>query len=254
MRSPIVALLVAASLLAGCSTHPEASSGPAEWKTEIVSRSPGDPKAFTQGFEVARDNPNEFIVGTGWYGESLIQRRTIDGAVLASEPLQPTEFGEGIAQLDDAIWQLTWTNGVAYKRDSHTLKVIGQATYPGEGWGLCALGSDLIMSDGTSQLRIVDPATFAERGRVETGVDKLNELECADGAIYANRFMTTEIVKIGRDGALLARIDASGLANNATKDPNHVLNGIAKKPGSDTFYLTGKRWPDVYEVRFVPAH
>ncbi|QGU02609.1 Glutamine cyclotransferase [Corynebacterium kalinowskii] len=256
MRSTFAGLLSTCSLLSGCGTAPAPDpvpeSGAAQFTVEIVRTLPGDPGSFTQGLEVSRRDPNELIVGTGWLGESRIYRRTMDGAEVASADLKATEFGEGIAQTTDAIWQLTWQNGVAYQRDPETLEVIGQASFPGEGWGLCALDASLYMSDGTESLRVLDSVTFAEKGRVATGVDKLNELECADGAIYANRFLTTEIVKLSPGGEVLGLIDASGLSNNATRDPNNVLNGIAHIPGTDRFYLTGKRWPDVYEVRFVP--
>lgn len=252
MRSTLVGLLTVCTMLSSCSAQPTPDETIPQLKAEIVRTIPGDPTAFTQGLEVSQSDPNELVVGTGWLGESRIYRRTLDGTTLASVPLAANEFGEGITQAENAIWQLTWQNGVAYRRDPQTLAVTGQATYPGEGWGLCAMNGSLYMSDGTDTLRVLDPATFAEQGRVTTGVDKLNELECADGAIYANRFLTTEIVKLSPEGKVQALIDASNLPNRAPRDPNNVLNGIAHIPGTDRFYLTGKRWPDMYEVRFVP--
>lgn len=253
MRSVFPVALVA-GLLVSCATPNEPpAAGPERLKVEVVATHPGDPTAFTQGVEVATTNPDELIVGTGWWGESRIERRRLDGSVIASQPLQPQEFGEGITQFDDTIWQLTWKNGVAYQRDARSLAITGQATFPGEGWGLCARSDSLIMSDGSSQLRILDPVTFAEKGRLETGVDKLNELECTDDAIYANQFMSTTIVRFDANGKVTALIDAAALPNRATPNPNNVLNGIAHIPGTDRFYLTGKRWPDVYEVRFVPV-
>ncbi|MEJ5997317.1 glutaminyl-peptide cyclotransferase [Corynebacterium sp. H130] len=252
MRSKLFWVVAVCPLAVGCSSEPAPQQSTQNLTAEIVATHPGNPATFTQGLEVSRTNPSELYVGTGWYGESRIYRRTLDGKELASAGLAPNEFGEGIAQVDGAVWQLTWKNGVAYKRDPQTLQVTQQASFPGEGWGLCALGNDLYLSDGTDTLRVLDAQTFAEKRRVATGVDKLNELECADGAIYANRFMTAEIVKISPEGAVQAHIDASGLPNNAAKDPNNVLNGIAHIPGTDRFYVTGKRWPDVYEVRFVP--
>lgn len=220
---------------------------------QVVATLPADRSSFTQGLEVDPENPDQLVVGTGGYGESRLYRRTLAGEVLATADFKPTEFGEGITQHGDKLWQLTWTNGVAYQRDATTLEVLRSASYPGEGWGLCSTGDSLIMSDGSNTLRVLDPETFAERKRIVTPVDKLNELECADGAVYANRFMTTEIVKISLSGDLLARIDASSLENRASPDLNNVLNGIAAVPGSDGhFYVTGKRWPDMYEVKFVP--
>ncbi|MEJ5927649.1 glutaminyl-peptide cyclotransferase [Corynebacterium sp. H128] len=240
------------SLLLSCSSSPEVAM-PEELRTEILATHPGSTAAFTQGLEVDRANPNQLLVGTGWHGESRIYRRTIDGGELASKDLKPSEFGEGITQSGDHIWQLTWQSGVAYKRDATSLEVIDQAPISGEGWGLCAMDDHLIMSNGSATLQVLDPDSFAVQGEIPTGIDKLNELECVDGQIYANRFLTSEIVRLDAAGKVTARIDASSLPNNAAQDPNNVLNGIAHIPGTDRFLVTGKRWPDLYEVRFVPA-
>ena len=127
--------------------------------------------------------------------------------------------------------------------------------------GACARGKTqtVIFSDGTDQLRRVDPETLDERERFTVTldgqpVDGLNELECVGDDIYANIFTTTDIVRINAEtGQVEALIDASSLPNNATPDPNNVLNGIAHIPGSDNeFYLSGKRWPDLYRVTFEP--
>lgn len=117
------------------------------------------------------------------------------------------------------------------------------------------------MSDGTPQLRRLDPDTFAELGRIDvtldgTGQRGLNELECVGGDggdIYANVFLSTDILRIDATGTVTAVIDGAALPNNAVPDPDHVLNGIAHLPGTDRFLLTGKRWPDLYEVEFVAA-
>lgn len=256
MRPAICAIFLASLTLAGCADAPTShvdSATPERLRPEIVATHPGDPTAFTQGLEVDPNNPDQLLVGTGWLGESHVYRRTLAGQKLSSAELQPTEFGEGITQVGDRIWQLTWQNGVAYQRDARTLAVTKEARFPGEGWGLCAQGERLIMSDGTNTLRVLDPDTFAEQGRITTDTVGLNELECTDDAIYANVFLTTDIVRFDTEGRTTALIDASSLPNNAVKNPNHVLNGIAHIPGTDRFYLTGKRWPDIYEVRFVPT-
>jgi len=115
------------------------------------------------------------------------------------------------------------------------------------------------MSDGTAELRRLDPGTFGEQSRftvTRSGepVAGLNELECVDGEIYANVFLTTDILRIdAATGDVTAVIDASSLPNRATDDPNHVLNGIAAVPGTDRFLMAGKRWPDLYEVELVAA-
>lgn len=224
---------------------------------EIVATHEFDDTSFTQGLEV--EPGGTLLVGTGWEGESRIYRTTLDGQQTNEHRLPDDQFGEGITRHGDTVWQLTWQDGVAYQRDAATLEQIGQASYPGEGWGLCSFPGEIIMSDGTAVLRRVDPETFVERDRFAVTlngqpVDNLNELECVDGDIYANLFLATTIVRIdAATGEVTGVIDGSGIPNNATPDPNHVLNGIAHIPGTDRFYVTGKRWPDLYEVRFVPA-
>ncbi len=225
----------------------------------IVDTHPFDSTSFTQGLEVEEDGT--LLVSTGRYGESRVYRTTLEGEELASADIDPTWFGEGITRHGDHVWQLTWKAGVALKRDAATLEEIDRVTYPGEGWGLCSTGEELIMSDGTPQLRRLDPDTFAELGRIDvtldgTGQRGLNELECVGGDggdIYANVFLSTDILRIDATGTVTAVIDGAALPNNAVPDPDHVLNGIAHLPGTDRFLLTGKRWPDLYEVEFVAA-
>lgn len=245
------------------------SKAPEHLRVEILNTYPFDTTSFTQGLEVDADGIS-LLVATGKRGESRIYRTTLDGQESDSHDIDPQFFGEGVTRTLDntTVWQLTWQEGVAIKRDASTLEEIGTTTYEGEGWGLCAFQDTLYFSDGTSTLRILDPATFAQRGTVSVTsqghpVEDLNELECVPASesptgqdtVYANRFLTTDIVRIdAATGTVTGVIDASTLPNNATPDPNHVLNGIAHIPGStDRFYLTGKRWPDLYEVRISPA-
>lgn len=228
-----------------------------------------DNTSFTQGLEM--QDADTVLVGTGQRGESRLYKRTLDGTELASVDLEPKFFGEGVTQYGDDIWQLTWQEHTAIKRDARTLKEITRVEYPGEGWGLCALDDALIMSDGTAKLRVLDPATFAELDRITVTlhgkkVRGLNELECVGNSVYANVFGSTEIVRINmidnrRDsaGTVTAVIDASNLENRAAPNPEHVLNGIAAVKDSaggvveNRFLLTGKRWPDLYEVGLVTA-
>lgn len=252
--------------LAGLSTSSCASDapGPPEGTRATVERlvprivgtHPFNTTSFTQGLEV--EDSGTLLVGTGMYGESRIYRTTLEGQELVSADLEPTWFGEGIARHGDHVWQLTWQDGVALKRDAATLVEIDRVTYPGEGWGLCSTGEELIMSDGSAQLRRLDPGTFAELGRIDVTLDgtaqqRLNELECVGDDVYANVFLSTDILRIDATGAVTAVIDGAALPNNAVPDPDHVLNGIAHLPGTDRFLLTGKRWPDLYEVELVPA-
>ena len=245
-------------LLVSCSDFSvQGGEGVQHLTAQIEETLPFDETSFTQGLELGPDGT--LYVGTGMEGSSRVYRSTLDGRELASQDLAPGFFGEGITLVDDTLWQLTWQNNTAIKRDAETLEEISRATYAGEGWGLCARpdAGEVIFSDGTSELRRMDPDTLAERERFTvtlngTPVDGLNELECVGEAIYANIFTTTDIVRIdAATGKVEALIDASSIPNNATPDPNHVLNGIAHIDG-DEFYITGKRWPDMYRVTFVP--
>jgi len=253
-----VSVLALASAAGVSSCSPEAVNEPTVERLvpEIVATHPFDDTSFTQGLEVEEEGT--LLVGTGWYEESRLYRSTLGGEELASVDLNPEWFGEGITRHDDHIWQLTWRAGQAVKRDAATLEEIEQVSYPGEGWGICSTGTELIMSDGTSELRRLDPDTFAELGRVDVTLDGapqsgLNELECVDGDVYANVFQSTDILRIDAAGTVTAVIDGSVLPNDARPNPEHVLNGIAHLPGTDRFLLTGKRWPDLYEVELVPA-
>lgn len=237
-----------------------ASSGGVEMLTVKVEETfPFDDTSFTQGLEVAPDG--SLYVGTGMEGQSRIYRSTADGKELASQDLDPAFFGEGITRVGDHLWQLTWQDNTAIKRDAATLDEVERTSFDGEGWGLCHRedASEVIFSDGTAELRRMDPDTLAERERFTVSyegqpVSGLNELECVGDDIYANIFTTTDIVRIDAEtGRVEALIDASALPNNASPDPNHVLNGIAHIPDSDgEFFLTGKRWPDLYRVTFEP--
>lgn len=240
------------------SSSAEAPGDVARYKAAVKDTLPFNPQSFTQGLEVAEDG--QLIVGTGQTGESrLYIADPVTGRESASVDLPGTSFGEGITRFGDSIWQLTWQDGKAYRYDATTLAPQGTADYQGEGWGLCALDNELIMSDGSAQLRHLDPDTFAERSRTDVTfrgqpVERINELECVDGKVYANVWFTTDIIQIDPStGAVTAVIDASGLPNNAAADQNNVLNGIAHIPGTDEFYLTGKRWPDLYRVAFEPV-
>ncbi len=264
-RMKLIAFLAGVVLLASC-TSPEV--GPSvekqqaltELTVEILATHPFDPTSFTQGLEF---DGEQLLVGTGWWGESQVYYRTIDGQQSELQSLDQKQFGEGVTKSGDHVWQLTWKDGIAYKRDAQTLAVVDTASYEGEGWGLCSFDDVLVMSDGTETLKLLDPATFALKDQMSITLDfanssaALNELECvttADGKrlVYANVFMTTDIYVIDvNNGTVSQRIDASNVPNNAEPDSNNVLNGIAHIPGSDRFFITGKRWPDLYEVRFV---
>jgi len=249
-------LALAALLAAGCADPPQA--GPAMLRVEVVQTLPHDQDLFTQGLEI---DDGILFEGTGLVGASRL-RATALGApqrVLAEVTLPEPLFGEGVTVVEDRIWQLTWTNGVAIERDRDTLAELRRVRYDGEGWGLCSEGERLVMSDGTARLTFRDAASFAPTGSVQirmggAPVTRLNELECADGAVWANVWQTDRIVRIDpATGTVTGVADASGLLTPQQQAGANVLNGIAAVPGTDEFLITGKNWPAMFRVRFVPV-
>ena len=174
----------------------------------------------------------------------------------ATTSLAMARFRSSLAAIDERLVQLTWREGVAIVWDRESLSETGRFAYRGEGWGLCHDGRRLYQSDGSDRLTVRDPRTFAALrsfGVTLEGqpVGRLNELECAEGWIYANLLGSDMILRIeptsGRVGAV---IDASGLLTPQERQQTDVLNGIAYDPDTATFLLTGKLWPKMFEVRF----
>jgi glutamine cyclotransferase len=167
-------------------------------------------------------------------------------------------FGEGSTILNNKIYQLTYKNQKGFVYDTKTFKEINTFTYPSvEGWGLTTDGDNLIMSDGTNRLTYLSPDNFqviktleVERGNMAQNY--LNELEYIKGFIYANIYQTNQIVKINPDnGEIVAILDLSAIvAQTREKDPNIAqLNGIAYKVSTNTVFITGKLWPQIYEIQ-----
>ncbi|MFD0361570.1 glutaminyl-peptide cyclotransferase [Nocardia sp. GCM10030253] len=252
-RSLAVAVLVSLLASTGCGG---ADDQPQRLKIEVIGTRPHDPTAFTQGLEI---DGNVRYEGTGKPGASSIRATDLaTGAELARVDLPDPYFGEGVTLAGDTLWQLTWKDRVAFARDPVTLAERGRVPYEGEGWGICTRADKLVMSNGTDELTFRDPVTFAPTGTVTLGNRRkahLNELDCAaDGSVYANDYPTDTILRIDPDtGRVLAEIDARGLLAPAARVDTDVLNGIAQIPGTDHFLLTGKYWPTIFEVRFVPA-
>jgi glutaminyl-peptide cyclotransferase len=257
------ATTAAAVLLAvGCSAPAPEQEPPAvatELRAEVVDTHPHDPAAFTQGLELV---DGVLYEGTGLEGESTLRATDPDtGAVRRQTALPDDLFGEGITVVGDTIWQLTWQDGVAIRRDRATLAERGRVSYDGEGWGLCHEdnGDDrLVMSDGTATLTFRDPETFDAIGEQDVTdadgrpVEHLNELECVDGTVYANVWQTDRIVRIDpAAGRVTATVDLTGLLPAQEREDADVLNGIAAIPGTDEFLVTGKLWPTMFRVRFV---
>lgn len=260
----LLALAAATLLAGGCATAAPVATptGPVQpLRVEVLATMPHDEQLFTQGLEISGGTLYE---GTGLAGESVLRATALrpgtrPGRVLAQVALPEPLFGEGISVVGDRVWQLTWTSGVAIERFRDTLAERRRVRYEGEGWGLCHDGRRFVMSDGSARLTFRDPATFARTGSVRVHHDgqpvtELNELECVGEMVWANVWHTERIVRIDPDsGAVTAVVDASGLLDPAQRGRAGVLNGIAAVPGTDQFLVTGKNWPSMFRVRFVPA-
>ena len=241
----------------GAPAAPAASADPVRYTYRIVATYPHDPRAFTQGLF---DLHGELYESTGQFGLSTIRRvRIADGQVLQSVSIPPDQFGEGIVNWGDQIINISWRGGIGYRWDRRTLRRLAEWHYTGEGWGLTQNGRDIIMSDGTPELRFLDPRTLQERRRLNVTLngqplDKLNELEWVRGEIFANVWTRPEIVRIDpANGRVTGVIDLSPLAaENGSSDPDSVLNGIAYDAAHDRLFVTGKNWPRLYEIDLVP--
>lgn len=234
----------------------EAASPPGpRLRVEVLQELPHDPEAFTQGlvwFE------GKLLESTGQYGRSTIRRvEPTTGRVEQQILLPRGVFGEGLARVGDRLIQLTWREGMALVRRLDDLEEFDRLSYEGEGWGICHGGSRLFMSDGGAALQLRDPESFAVLGTLPVlfegrPVGGLNELECAEGWVWANVYQTDMIAKIDPGtGDVVAVVDASGLLTAAERRESDVLNGIAYDPNEAVFYLTGKLWPKMFKVRFV---
>jgi glutamine cyclotransferase len=227
----------------------------------LVKEYPHDPASFTEGLVL--DANGRLIESSGSYGKSELTIRDLaSGKALKSATLPARYFGEGATLMGGQIVQLTWREGTGFVYDLD-LKQVRQFSFTGEGWGLTNDGKQLIQSDGSADLYFVDPQTFSDVGHIavhdgDTEIYNLNELEYARGRIYANVWHSDRIaVIVPETGQVEAWIDLTALksrfAQPAGWDPqDNVLNGIAYAPRSGHFYVTGKRWPRLFEIALDP--
>jgi glutamine cyclotransferase len=222
----------------------------------VVHVFPHDPQAFTQGLVYLDGLLYE---GTGLNGQSTIRQvRLENGEVLRLQKLDAQYFGEGIAIFGGTLFELTWQSGIGFLYDRSSFERKGTFTYRGEGWGLTHDGRRLIMSDGTADLRFIDPATQKELSRIQVRdsgrpVEHLNELEYVKGEILANVWQTDRIARISpKTGVVTGWIDLKGLLSPAEQTRDAVLNGIAYDAAGDRLFVTGKLWPKLFEIRIAP--
>jgi len=263
-RASLIASALAFFLIAGCSrpAPAPASSTPAApiyYTYDIVNAWPHDRGAFTEGLVYLNGHLYE---STGLNGQSTLREEDLKtGAVLREIKLPNQYFGEGLALLNGHAYQLTWQTQKGFVYDLATFKQEKDFTYTGEGWGLTTDGQSLIMSDGTPQIRFLDPATFAVQRTITVAnqgapVKNVNELEYIKGEIYANVWQTDYLLRIDpATGRVKGVADFRALLDPADRAPDtDVLNGIAYDPTGDRLFVTGKHWPKVFEVRLRPLN
>lgn len=223
---------------------------------QVIASYPHDDQAWTQGLLLSE---GRFFESTGLRGQSSLREVDVTtGTVLRQRDIPDPYFAEGLALVDGRLIQITWQENTAFVYDAATFEQIDSYTYAGEGWGLCYDGTWLYMSDGSATVTLRDPDTFTTIAQIEVTnegnpVTQLNELECVEEFIYANVWLTDEIVRFDKaTGQVDAIIDASGLLTDEQAQAANVLNGIAYDETQDRFYITGKNWPTMFLVSFVP--
>lgn len=224
---------------------------------ELINIHPFDKTAFTQGLEMHNE---QLLLGTGLYGKSLIAYvNLVNGEIEVIDKLDNEYFGEGLTVTEDYVWQLTWRENTALKRTLDSLEIIESVYYEGEGWGLAYDEERKIlwMSDGTSYLYQRDPLTFELIDKMKVTynnqeIDNINELEYANGRIYANIWYTNQVIAINPETAFVTELyDFSDLLEEEL-NPDQLLtidslNGIAHIEGN-RFYITGKFYPVIFEI------
>ena len=244
---------IAAALLATVAilfVHPAAAE--TAWK--LVKSYPHDPAAFTEGLFF---HDGALYESTGLEGQSEIRKVSLkDGRVLARRIIPQPYFGEGIVNWQDRLISLTWRHRTGFVWKMKDFSPVGQFRYEGEGWGLTQDGRSLIMSDGSAQLRFLDPRDFKEQRRITVTfngrpVERLNELEYVKGEVWANIWYDTRIVRIDpKSGRVLDWINIARLfKESGAQDSESVPNGIAYDAKGDRLFVTGKNWSKLFEIR-----
>lgn len=224
-----------------------------EYQYRVIKQYPHSSGSFTQGLEIYQ---GQLLESAGQYGQSSLSLRPLASSQpLRAQPLSPQFFAEGISQLDGRIYQLTWKSGKVFVYDADSFKTLSTFTIDGEGWGLANNGKQLIMSDGSSQLHFIDPQNFNRLRSLTVRhqgqpVKYLNELEWVEGKIYANIWQSDWIIIIDpQSGQVIGKVNLRALRQPGS----NVLNGIAYDQASQRLYVTGKYWPQLYQIElFIP--
>jgi glutaminyl-peptide cyclotransferase len=250
----IVAILVGTLAWVELINLGQNSSSPTHFTYQIVKTYPHDTSAFTEGLVFSKGALYE---STGRYGASTVREVNFEDGVVQKEVTLPSQyFGEGLAVVNDSLVQLTWENKIGFIYDKQTFNLKGNFSYSTEGWGLTFNGTDLVMSDGTANLYFLDPTTFQRIGEVSVhdgnnSITNINELEYINGDIYANIWLQQKIAIINpQTGMVKGWIDLTGIYQS--NNPDDVLNGIAYDSQTKNLFITGKEWPNLYQISITP--
>jgi len=227
---------------------------------QVINTYPHDPQAFTEGLTIHK---NELYETTGLNGSSSVRKvDLLTGEIQQISYLPREYFGEGLAIVDQRLIWLTWKSNTAFVYDLNSFEQTGSFAYPHEGWGLAYDGVQLYMSDGTDTLHILDAGTYAETATLQVQdngepVTMINELEFIEGQLFANIWLTNKIARIDpHTGAVTGWLDLSALAQETAAAANQsidVLNGIAYNDITQQIYVTGKYWPNLYEIQIISS-
>ncbi len=255
VRAVIAAMGLVPAALGVAAVVPARAAVP-EYSAVIVNTYPHDPTAFTEGLLY----DNGFLYeSTGREGQSSVRKVVLQtGAVVLKHDIDKQYFGEGIVIWKNRLIELTWKSQIGFIYDLDGFKPMSDFHYAGEGWALTRDDSHLFMSDGTSDLRILDPVTLAESGRIHVTCDghpikNINEIEWVKGEIYANIWLTSLIARINpATGEIVGLADLTELRNRAAAEQAvDVLNGIAYDAAMDRLFVTGKLWPTLYQIKLA---
>ena len=268
MRSILAGVLFATPALAlaqqpvpgeAVAPMPAESAAPQIFDVQVVAQYPHDARAFTQGLLW---HDGFLYETTGREGQSQLRKVDLPtGEVLAATDLPADHFGEGLALWGDELIGLTWMDRTIHRWSLDTLEPVRSTAFPYEGWGLATIGDQLVASDGSATLRFLDPVTYEVQREIvvlfnNRPLTQINELEVVDGLIYANVWHTGFIVAIDPEDGMVRRVFDLRPLVQAVPVASHeaVLNGVAHDPQTGRWFVTGKLWPSLFEVRFVPRN
>lgn len=242
-------------------------AAPANIPFNVVNAYPHDTAAFTQGLEVY---DGKFLESTGLLGKSTLRKVDIkSGRIVKNQKMESNIFAEGLTVFKDTVYQLSWENHLVFMYNAKDFKPLGKLPWSGEGWGITHDDKSLIISEGSDKIYFVEPGTLKLKRVVSVkdqfgAVNNLNELEYINGFLYANRWQYDYIVKIDPNSGFVvglinlkdflprnSRYDLSYIkkTGSTAEQSGAVLNGIAYNEKDKTIFITGKLWPEVFEIK-----